>query len=997
MDNLFFWKSWPSPQKQIYQIFILLLAASLIYYLVGYFWSSKLVIQWETISQIKAVPLVLEHFSFGGIPLGISADFYAITQVFEGSDLQLSTWPAHLLLISIALSLVLGLSICTDLSRFWFLVSQIIFIFILVGFKLEQLLLFDRTDKLALILAFVLYLPAGYYFHITKSVGLLPRILWYFLITLIFGAVIYFFSGVSTPFLYLVSYGITVPIAITVIFILFTAHEIIYGFLYLITRSNTPQSTNSFIHFFALSIIYLVNVLLLYLKNSRRIDWDFYYLDAFWIVIATGLIGIWGLKQRRELYRNIVNFEPQAAMGYLGLAIVSFSTIGYFFATANDSTVEAFEDAIVFGQLSVGFVFLIYILFNFRSVLIENLKVYKVVYKPQKMPFFSMRIGGLIGVLGLFLLANQYPLDQAINGYYNGIGDLHRADGKDFLAREYYKMAAIYASTNHRSNYAIAGMALKERKNSEALYYFKQSLLKQPTPYAYVNTANLYQAQGSFFQALFTLKQGLNDFPNNGHIQNNLAMLYAQTAILDSAHYFLRLNASKRSVASVTKTNQLALMMRSAQPVPLDSLFQNLSSPKPEEISNMLLYASKSQYTPVVSYQPPQDSILNPLEFSWWYNHTLNQRPRDSSHLAFLNRTAQVAENGYYRTDLLFAKAITQYYSGDVAAAFEQMNNLQFSNNGKAGYYNHIMGLWCLQQNTPRLAQEYFQSSMEGQYIPSIWLQAITLLSLGDSVQARRLWDSYQQAETRESQLPYDQLRLLFQHDSLALEASDERKLLKLQFSADPPLSATLKALLSLKDPKVVDRALYWWLSQTNNEAEIKMNQQLEGLIAGSTQEVQDLWALLKIYGDRSWSDLDESLKNRTQRSGVQFFWLLLVQAKQAEELGQTDRVIEYYRQLVKNPFFSPGILAAARYYMGEEDNVSAYQTLLNSIEINRYNSQLIQEYARQCVRMNLDTYGRVAIERLGPLINDQQMRQFLAELNQISAASPTEEDDWDL
>ena len=190
--------------------------------------------------------------------MDLTVDQYLINQIFEGSDLLFSSWPALLLLFVLAACLILGLSLATDLNRFWFLVSQVVFIFIMAGFKLEQLLLFNRTDKAALILAFLLYLPASYYFHaVRKQTVILTRIAVFTLLTMVFGAIVHFYSGVSHPFLYLIGYGIPIPMALTVIFILFTGHEIIYGFLVLITRSNTPNSSNSFFHFLALSLIYL--------------------------------------------------------------------------------------------------------------------------------------------------------------------------------------------------------------------------------------------------------------------------------------------------------------------------------------------------------------------------------------------------------------------------------------------------------------------------------------------------------------------------------------------------------------------------------------------------------------------------------------------------------------------------------------------------------------------------------------------------------------------
>ncbi len=677
MDQFWFWKQWPRPQRNLIYSLFSLLGLAFMFYLVAFLWESRSLIEWETISQIKGIPLTLDQFHYFGIPLDLEANFYSITQTFNAGDIRLHAWPAYALLSVTTIALIVSLSLAVDLGRFWYIVSQAVFIFILVGFKLEQLLLFDRTDKVALIIAFVLFIPLGYYFHTaSRKYALWQRILAFSGAALIFGLVIYFFCGVSKPFLYLVNYGIIVPVAASVVFILFTAHEMIFGFLALITRNNTPKSSNSFVHFFSISIIYLANVLLLYLKNSRRIDWDFYYLDAFWILAATTIIGFWGMRQREERYQNILPFKPHAAVGYLLLAAVCFSTIAYFFATANDPIIETLEDAVVFSQLCLGFMFLLYILFNFRTVLIENLKVYKVVYKPQKMPFFTMRLGGLIGVLGLFLLANQYPLDQAITGYYNGIGDLHRADGKNFLAQEYYKLASIYASTNHRSNYAIGALAMSENRYSEALSYFRKSTQKQPTPYAYVNTANLYQAQGSFFQALFTLKEGLKRFPGNGHLLNNLAMLYSQTDILDSAFYFLDQN-QKKGLASVTNTNRLALLLRTPVQLPLDSLFDQAQPFLAEEQSNLLLYASRSGYTPSQEYEPPLDSLLNPLWFSWWYNRTLNSKDGDTTYALYLQKIADIPENAAYGDDLKFAAAVNYYYSGNVKEAFTVLNNLQ--------------------------------------------------------------------------------------------------------------------------------------------------------------------------------------------------------------------------------------------------------------------------------------------------------------------------------
>jgi hypothetical protein len=101
-----------------------------------------------------------------------------------------------------------------------------------------------------------------------------------------------------------------------------------------------------------ISLVYLVNVTLLLLKNSRNVGLDIYLIGAFFILVIASFIGIWGLKTREVTYRAIFPFLPQGALLYVLLAITSFVTLAYFLISGNDFLVEVVEDAIVFSQLA---------------------------------------------------------------------------------------------------------------------------------------------------------------------------------------------------------------------------------------------------------------------------------------------------------------------------------------------------------------------------------------------------------------------------------------------------------------------------------------------------------------------------------------------------------------------------------------------------------------------------------------------------------------------
>jgi hypothetical protein len=982
MKTMFFWNAWPNPQKHIFQAFLVLFAASIIYYLTGYFWSSRLVIQWETISKITTEPFLLDTWYYAFIPMEISVDQYLITQLFEGSDLSLTTWPATLLLTAMAAGLVLTLSLAVDLPRFWFLVSQVVFIFTMVGFKLEQLLLFNRTDKAALILAFLLYLPASYYFHaVRKDTVLYYRMLVYGILTLIFALTVNFYSGVAHPFLYMVDYGIPIPMALTVIFILFTSHEIIYGFLVLITRSNTPSSSNSFIHFFALSLIYLGNVLFIYLRNTRRIEWDFYYIDAFWIMIGAGILGIWGLRQRGPLFKNIMPVEPHGLLGYLALAVISFATIGYFFSTANDPAVEALEDVIVFGHLSIGFVFLIYILFNFRGPLIANLKVYKVVFKPNKMPFFSMRLGGLIGALGLFLLSNQYPLDQAITAYYNGIGDLHRLDNQRMLAKEYYKLAAIYAQSNHRSNYAIASMAKEEKDLSDALAYFKQSTIKQPTPFAFVNTARAYEEQGMFFKAMFALKDGLVKFPNDPYISNNLATLYAKTDLLDSAYYYLENMHGGPLIEKVRQTNQLSLLALSGLDMSIDSVVSNSKREYPEVGSNLFLMANEQGQQIIQMFTPSIDTVLNPLTFAWWYNYNLNGRYMpDSVQLAGLMQQVDNPENQLYSDNLEFSRILRLYYSGDIASAFLLLRSLQFRNTSNSGFYNDLLGQWSLQQNQPRLAKDYFERSISAGYLPALWHGSVALVSLGEYEAAASNWGTF--VYRSEGHVP-DKMSELMTFVTTGSEIwdslSDQQKCWHLQFKSHHLSQTSKRKMLDdIQDPVLYNQLERWfWEEHVNSVAP-----SVSVFQSDWKQQHAPLGELQAAIIRRDYSKLETLSSAFEPQLPHERHWIHYAKALLSEFEENHEQATIHYHRLLQNPFFEPGILAASR-YLGRlaTDEYQSYQVLLDALAVNVYSVPLLKAYGEQCAMLNLDTYLQTTMESLQQLIPATEYQSYLAEL----------------
>jgi hypothetical protein len=236
--------------KGIYQVLLFAFLSSIIFFTYTYFAGSSFVISREVTNLIVPVKTLFKSYNSGLYSFPIFVDNFVIQQSFVASELQIQQWPAYILLIWLGIFISIGLAAITDLSRFWFVVGVVLFTILLVGLKLDYLVLFDRYDKVGLVVAFAIYFPSLYVFHfVKKDVSLLIRIGVNLLATLLFATIIYKFSYVSLPFLHLANYGIYVPLILTIIFTFMVGHEIISGLLRLNSGGALTGDGNGLYHF----------------------------------------------------------------------------------------------------------------------------------------------------------------------------------------------------------------------------------------------------------------------------------------------------------------------------------------------------------------------------------------------------------------------------------------------------------------------------------------------------------------------------------------------------------------------------------------------------------------------------------------------------------------------------------------------------------------------------------------------------------------------------
>ena len=683
-----FWNNFQKPTKFLYLFSLIILAISLIIFGLAYFKGLENVIHWDVLSELGEVPIVLDQFKVGEETLSIPAKTFTVTEQFVASPMAINTLGNHLFLGLFMAGFLIILSAISALRRFWYLIFIGSVILLIVTFNLG--LVFNFSDNYINIGAIILYIGTSYFFHAFRpDIDILKRFFTFFFITVLVGISIHYFSKVSNPFLLLSSYRTSGAMLLSVGFIFLISYEIINGFL-IITTST--KSSKQLLNFLIISFIYLVNVLLIFLYNNKTIDWNMIYLSPFLLLIISIILGIWGFRQRRNLSIEVMDFEESGAFIYVGLGIITLATCGLAFATGNDPMVEVFEDAVTYSHLAMGIMFLVYVILNFSSLFRDGLEVHKVVFKPFRYPIWMFRIMALIMIGGLLLFIDFFPTKQFSAASYNALGDYYTTEKDYKFAEIEYKIGLSYEPRNHKTNYALASLALTLGDNETAGVYFRKATAKNPSPFDYEGLSRSLSDGDQFFNAIFVLKEGVQKFPKSGELQNNLAYLYNKSKLSDSTLIYYELATKNAKKPEVPASNLLAFWANNLKDSGIEEVLN-----KTEDIQYNSFQANKLALKNVAKtsllkeenwggvFSP--DSVLNASDFAWIYNQSIHQKSKGKS--LPLRRLAESEDNESLSEDLLFANALQDYYQGDKLIAFQNFQawSLGDSTDKKGKYY----------------------------------------------------------------------------------------------------------------------------------------------------------------------------------------------------------------------------------------------------------------------------------------------------------------------
>lgn len=932
--------------------------------------------EWHTLQEQKTVESPIHSFRLGPFVLTVPGESYIIFEYFSGSMVEHNAPASLFFLFVLVASVLVLLTVITTLKRFWYTVGMGIFIVFVVSLRFEVLLLFGTNSMIVPVGVLILFVGTSYYFKSFRpDISFNKRLLCFSLLALIVAILIYFFAEAQFPGLHLTVTAYTAALVLSVIFIIMVAHEIPAAFVYL-----TQSTSKTLQHFLLISVIYLLNLLITCFHEMGVIDWNFLYINLYLLLTLSALVGIWGFRQQEPQYEHIIFFMPFGAFFYLAMAAICFAFTGQLLANANDVALKIIRDIIIFSHTGFGIIFLTYIFSNFMVMMADNLPIHKVLYKPNRMPYFTFRLAGIITMLAFVFYSNwREYVYHGLAGFYNYIADLYRLQDNNEYAQAFYERSRDYAFQNNRANYALGVMKSARLNFEQAHYNYQLANSKRPTEFSLINDGNLYFRTGDWSEAIRNLRKAEKVKPHSGFILNNLGFAYSKIHALDSSIHYLNLAREEKQTQTTAETNFFAVATSEYLPVKADSVLRLFNSQSPATIGNALALATFFKQ-PFSNEPPPLTEKPLDLHTATWLNNYIMYNARDLD-TDFINRAIRIASDSVnfdFSEALKASLAYAYYYSGNVTKALEILAGLTYTTLEYKGKYNYIMGLWALDQGQPDIASSYFSHAETAHYKNAPFYNAISLTEARRIDEAIVAWEALKQQGGEDEKAMADRiLRILTLTPAQAMIADDADKYYFSRYHIGIRDTTFFKRLtLTFSNSNYKAQALLDMsrklLRSGHTRAAVSFFQQINGLELTDKKLYDDVHQfellLLASLGDgetlaQRIGKVREFEQARTPEAKLYTAMIFLSKGK--TELAQKN----FEEVGTQNPYFEEGVLAASSFFREHApESMKAYNILVEAIQVNPTSLRLLKAYADEAARMGFDEYAQSARQRVAAL-----------------------------
>jgi hypothetical protein len=977
MSSLFFWNQWFKEYRTTWLVLAVVFVFSIIFMWYGYFRGPDNVIKWENLQEQRVIETTVHSFRLGPFVLEVPAESYVILEYLQGSQVHPNVTASYIFLTIVSIALIVITSIITTLDKVWFYIAVALLSVFLFSLRLEVLGIFGVYHKGVSISVIGLYLLPSFYFNrISPSTPFVIRLIVYLLITAFLAGIIGFFSQESYPFYHLILTSFTGTLILSLIFLILVSNEIFASFVYIASKG----SAKSIQHLAILSAIYFVNLLLTLAHELQLIRFDFIYLNVFLILTISAILGIWGFRSREVIFENVLPFNPFGGFLFLALGALCFATIGHLAGNANDPGMHVMRHAILFTQAGYGIIFLLYVLSNFGQMLADNGPVYKVLYLPKRMPYFTFGLAGFIATIAIYMYSGWHGyVYQSMSAFYNSAGDFHTLQGDERYAFAFYLKGSTQGAMNHRSNYTLAMLDASGYNFEEAHKYMEYANVRRPSEYSLTNAGNLYVRENKTKESIAAFRRSLVRSQGVPAIENNIGVSYIKLHNVDSALYFLSRAREQKLTKSAAEANFFAMTAIELIPINTDSVFKAFNNPSPAVLSNVYALASVLNTPLKIENDPLATHQLDLYTATYLNNYILrNVKELDTTFTSKAFRIASDPANSDFSEALKSSLAYAFYHQGNIARALEILAEQVYVSETYQGKFNYIMGLWALEQGNPQVAAAYFGYADTYDYRDAKFYHAIALTEAGDINGALSAWDSVAVGgDNSQKAIAVNITKILTLPASEAISLKDAEKYQYCRYRINNVDSAFFDRIAStFTNDNYLAQALLDYSKRFLEVGEIIPSIRYYQKIAGLKLTNETLYAEVRYFELRLLAYRGEMRGVATQiNKGLEFdktrnLEKLYYAALMSEANGDTITAEKNYAILARyNPYFEEGVISAYKFFRKKNaTGFEAYNILAEAIQINSNSLPLLRAYHDAAMNVGLDDYAANTAQKIREL-----------------------------
>jgi hypothetical protein len=478
-------------------------------------------------TEAISVPVSFVQLATELIP--IEMENFLLFQTFE--SLNPIYFPNVTLLYGVVIWLLfnIGLSLISTLKKMYFIGATALVIFLLAFSGVNGLDIGGISSNYALIsILFGVLLPMVLISFFAGHWALIPR----FLVILLSGTTTLLLLGaisdISYPGIWLSENAAFPAAIISTMFLLHIGHAVISGSALFLIKLNKGTGLKISFHLILIFIIYFLLILFTLLDIMGEVNLPFPTLPPVLLMLICGLLGIFivrlKISQTDQAFDTPIIGE---AFYWTGFAITVW-TWGRAIFIENEPLYEFLNHIFLYSQLSLSLLFFIYLMANFSQILNSGKDVERILFKPQYFAYFHMRIGSIMGLVILTVYADGIIGSQLASASTNITADYYGQTDRALEAAILYENSWLQYRRNDKAKNAAAHIRFNLRQSQQGMDHLIESFNYAPNvPNILLLSAKAHQ-QEKIFDALFYLEKGLEYYPGNPYLINNLALLYSK-------------------------------------------------------------------------------------------------------------------------------------------------------------------------------------------------------------------------------------------------------------------------------------------------------------------------------------------------------------------------------------------------------------------------------------------------------------------------------------